>query len=123
LYSPRQGQRVIRRRFNWPWKLAGCSRTEKKKGKEREDLLWKEIEQFRGGDWEEEKKDEERSKLIETLENAIRSIIGRPPEGEYHIPKGWEDKIKSVVQENFTDFYDDLKGEFGGLKFRRHQDW
>ncbi len=92
----------------------------KKKIKEREELLWKEIEQFRGGEWKEENKKEEKSKLLISLENSIRKILGRPAEGEYYIPKGYKGSLANVVRKDFINFYDDLKDVVGGIKLKRH---
>lgn len=93
----------------------------KKKIKERNDLMFMELEEFRGKEIKEEPKESgERGRLIISLENAIRAVIGRPISGDFHIPKGWEGKLEIVAQRDFTHFYDDLKDEFGGLKLMRH---
>lgn len=96
----------------------------RRKVKKREELLWKEVEEFRGKEFKEEKEDKEnRSKVIVSLENAIRKLIGQPPQGDYHMPEGWAGKLSAIIQKDFTDFYDDFKDNFGGLKFKRHQPW
>lgn len=91
-----------------------------KKVKEREELLYKEIEQFKGGEWKEEEKVEEKSKLLKSIENSIRAIVGRPIEEEYYIPKGFKGKLENIVQRDFIEFYDDLKDLVGGIKLKRH---
>ncbi|UCG95518.1 MAG: hypothetical protein JSV92_00500 [archaeon] len=96
----------------------------KRKIKKREELLWKELEEFRGKEFkEDEDKGEERSRLIVSLENGIRAIVGTPPEGDYYLPKGWGDKLAAIIQKDFTEFYDDFKDIFGGIKFKRHRAW
>lgn len=96
----------------------------KNKIKERENLMMKELEEFRGGEFKEEpKKSEERKKLIIKLEDMIMGAVGRPVAGDYYLPKGWKDKLEKVGEKIFYDFYDDFKGTFEGLIFKRHQEW
>ncbi|MCK4634307.1 MAG: hypothetical protein KAT37_00360 [Candidatus Aenigmarchaeota archaeon] len=93
----------------------------RKKVKERENLLFKEIEQFKGGEWkEEEEKKGEKSKLLLSIENGIRKIVGRPSAGEYYIPKGMGGKMEAIIQKKFIEFYDDMKDLVGGIKLKRY---
>jgi len=111
----------------------------KEKLKEKNELMWREIEQFKGEEWKEEipeekgikklkksvkkmmgMKEEGKSKSLEALEKSVRKIIGAPSEGEFHIPKGMKDKLEGAVYKNFILMYDLIKDLFGGLKFKRH---
>ena len=94
----------------------------RKKIKERNDLVWKELEQFRGSEWEEKKTEEiqEKNRLIIELENGIRKILGRPSEGKFYMPEGVGGKINKKIYTEFINFYDDMKDVVGGLKFKRH---
>ncbi|HDI02525.1 MAG TPA: hypothetical protein ENF95_00120 [Candidatus Aenigmarchaeota archaeon] len=116
----------------------------KKKLREKEELLWKEIKEFKG-EFEEEKKEEvkglrviekvkkkiknvvgvgekeeKKPATFEALEKAVRSIIGAPIEGEFFLPKGMKGKLEKKIYNEFISLYDDIKDLFGGLKFKRH---
>ncbi len=93
----------------------------KNKIKERENILWNEIEQFRGGEKKEDKEEiKESNKILVSVENTIRSLIGKPAEGKYHIPKGYKGKLEKMVNDDFIGFYDSLKDLVGGIKLKRH---
>ena len=96
-----------------------------KKIKEREELLWKEIEQFKGGEIKEEKETKkEKSKILKSLESTIRAIVGKPIEGDYYLPKGYKGKLENYIRRDFIEFYDDVKDLIGGLKLKRHgEEW
>ncbi len=109
--------------------------------KEKEEIMWREIEQFKG-EVEEEKKPEpkgiekiresvkkfmgvaeekkEKSRTFEALEKSVRKVIGAPIEGEFHIPKGMGGKLEKIAYRDFINFYDDIKDLFGGVKLKRH---
>ena len=94
----------------------------KKKIKERKELIWKELDEFRGGEWDEEKPEEieKRNKILESMEKAIRALAGMPSAGRFHMPKGTAGKIQRKIQNEFYSFYDEMKDIIGGFKFARH---
>ncbi|MCD6368102.1 MAG: hypothetical protein J7L45_03395 [Candidatus Aenigmarchaeota archaeon] len=80
--------------------------------KKKEELMWLEIEQFKGKSPEEEKEVEEKKGRFDKIDSFLKKILSSK-EGE---PK----EVAAAVKEEFISLYDDLKDIIGGLKFKRH---